>query len=125
MSATSFFRHFRAVTLLTPIQYQKQVRLQEARAKLLASPGDVAAVGYAVGYDSPSQFSREYPAAARRAAWAGCRAAAGNVAERELGLESFKRLRRGVRPTIEICGIRAVSSKVSVATMSDIRPAYR
>jgi AraC-like DNA-binding protein len=60
MSATSFFRHFRAVTSLTPIQYQKQVRLQEARAKLLANPGDVAAVGYAVGYDSPSQFSREY-----------------------------------------------------------------
>jgi AraC-like DNA-binding protein len=60
MSATSFFRHFRAVTSLTPIQYQKQVRLQEARGKLLANPGDVAAVGYAVGYDSPSQFSREY-----------------------------------------------------------------
>jgi transcriptional regulator GlxA family with amidase domain len=60
MSATSFFRHFRAVTSLTPIQYQKQVRLQEARAKLLANPGDMAAVGYAVGYDSPSQFSREY-----------------------------------------------------------------
>jgi transcriptional regulator GlxA family with amidase domain len=60
MSATSFFRHFRAVTSLTPIQYQKQVRLQEARAKLLANAGDVAAVGYAVGYDSPSQFSREY-----------------------------------------------------------------
>jgi AraC-like DNA-binding protein len=60
MSATSFFRHFRAVTSLTPIQYQKQVRLQEARAKLLANPRDVAAVGYAVGYDSPSQFSREY-----------------------------------------------------------------
>jgi transcriptional regulator GlxA family with amidase domain len=53
MSATSFFRHFRAVTSLTPIQYQKQVRLHEARAKLLANPGDVAAVGYAVGYDSP------------------------------------------------------------------------
>jgi AraC-like DNA-binding protein len=60
MSSTSFFRHFRAVTSLTPIQYQKQVRLQEARAKLLANPGDVAAVGFAVGYDSPSQFSREY-----------------------------------------------------------------
>jgi transcriptional regulator GlxA family with amidase domain len=60
MSATSFFRHFRAITSLTPIQYQKQVRLQEARAKLLANPGDVAAAGYAVGYDSPSQFSREY-----------------------------------------------------------------
>jgi AraC-like DNA-binding protein len=60
MSPTSFFRHFRAVTSLTPIQYQKQVRLQEARARLLANPGDVAAIGYAVGYDSPSQFSREY-----------------------------------------------------------------
>jgi transcriptional regulator GlxA family with amidase domain len=60
MSATSFFRHFRAVTSLTPIQYQKQIRLQEARAKLLAHPGDIAAVGYTVGYDSPSQFSREY-----------------------------------------------------------------
>ena len=60
MSATSFFRHFRAVTSLSPIQYQKQIRLQEARAELLANPRDVAAVGYAVGYDSPSQFSREY-----------------------------------------------------------------
>jgi AraC-like DNA-binding protein len=60
MSANSFFRHFRAVTSLTPIQYQKQVRLREARAKLLANPGDVAAVGHIVGYDSPSQFSREY-----------------------------------------------------------------
>jgi AraC-like DNA-binding protein len=60
MSATSFFRHFRAVTSLTPIQYQKQVRLQEARARLLDNPSDVAAVGYAVGYDSPSQFSRDY-----------------------------------------------------------------
>jgi AraC-like DNA-binding protein len=44
MSATSFFRHFRTVTSLTPIQYQKQVRLQEARAKLLANPRDVGAV---------------------------------------------------------------------------------
>lgn len=60
MSATSFFRHFRAITSLTPIQYQKQVRLQEARARLMIEPGHVAAVGFAVGYDSPSQFSREY-----------------------------------------------------------------
>lgn len=52
VSATSFFLHFGAVTSLTPIQYQKQVRLQEARAKLRASPGDVAAVGYAVGLES-------------------------------------------------------------------------
>ena len=60
MSESSFHRHFRAVTAMTPIQYQKQIRLQEARARLMADSGDVAAVGYAVGYDSPSQFSREY-----------------------------------------------------------------
>jgi AraC-like DNA-binding protein len=60
MSASSFHRHFRAVTSMTPIQYQKQIRLHEARARLLAQPGDVTGIGYAVGYDSPSQFSREY-----------------------------------------------------------------
>jgi AraC-like DNA-binding protein len=60
MSVTSFHRHFRAVTTMTPIQYQKQIRLQEARARLIAEPHDVAGVGYAVGYGSPSQFSREY-----------------------------------------------------------------
>ncbi|MEV4624269.1 AraC family transcriptional regulator [Asanoa sp. NPDC049573] len=60
MSRTSFHRHFRAVTTMTPIQFQKLVRLQEARARLLAAPGDVAAVGFAVGYESASQFSREY-----------------------------------------------------------------
>jgi len=60
MSVTSFHRHFRAVTTMTPIQYQKQIRLQEARIRLIAEPHDVAAVGYAVGYESPSQFSREY-----------------------------------------------------------------
>src|ERR1700716_2999257 len=59
MSASSFHRHFRAVTSMTPIQFQKQMRLHEARARLLADPRDVAGVGYAVGYDSPSQFSRE------------------------------------------------------------------
>jgi AraC-like DNA-binding protein len=60
MSVTSFHRHFRAVTSMTPIQFQKQIRLREARARLLAEPGDVSGAGYAVGYDSPSQFSREY-----------------------------------------------------------------
>ena len=60
MSVSSFHRHFRAVTAMTPIQFQKQIRLQEARARLLADAADVAAVGYAVGYDSASQFSREY-----------------------------------------------------------------
>lgn len=61
MSVSSFHRHFRAVTSMTPIQFQKQIRLYEARARLLlAERGDVAGVGFAVGYDSPSQFSREY-----------------------------------------------------------------
>lgn len=60
MSVSSFHRHFRAVTSMTPIQFQKQIRLHEARARLLAEPGDVAGIGFAVGYDSPSQFSREY-----------------------------------------------------------------
>ena len=60
MSLSSFHRHFRAVTAMTPIQFQKQIRLREARALLLAQPGDVTGVGFAVGYDSPSQFSREY-----------------------------------------------------------------
>jgi AraC-like DNA-binding protein len=60
MSVSSFHRHFRAVTAMTPIQFQKQIRLHEARARLVAEPGDVAGVGFAVGYDSPSQFSREY-----------------------------------------------------------------
>ena len=60
MSVSTFHRHFRAITAMTPIQYQKQVRLQEARMRLLAGAGDVASVRFAVGYDSPSQFSREY-----------------------------------------------------------------
>jgi AraC-like DNA-binding protein len=60
MSVTSFHRHFRAVTSMTPIQFQKQIRLREARARILAHPGDITGVGFAVGYDSPSQFSREY-----------------------------------------------------------------
>lgn len=60
MSVTSLHRHFRAITTMTPLQYQKQIRLQEARARLLAEPGVVATVGFEVGYESASQFSREY-----------------------------------------------------------------
>jgi AraC-like DNA-binding protein len=60
MSVTSFHRHFRTLTSMTPVQFQKQLRLNQARSHLLADPGDVAAAGYAVGYRSPSQFSREY-----------------------------------------------------------------
>ncbi len=60
MSASPFHRHFRAVTAMTPIQFQKRIRLQEARLRLMSSTDDVAGVGFAVGYDSASQFSREY-----------------------------------------------------------------
>lgn len=60
MSATSFHRHFRRITSMTPIQYQKKLRLQTARSRLMAAASDVAEVAFAVGYDSPSQFSREY-----------------------------------------------------------------
>ncbi len=45
---------------MSPIQFQKLIRLQEARLRLIAQPDDVAGAGYAVGYDSPSQFSRDY-----------------------------------------------------------------
>jgi AraC-like DNA-binding protein len=60
MSASSFHRHFRAVTAMSPLQYQKRIRLQEARSRLIDKGEDVAAVGFDVGYQSPSQFSREY-----------------------------------------------------------------
>jgi AraC-like DNA-binding protein len=60
MSTAAFHRHFRAVTRMSPLQFQKRIRLQEARSLLLARPDDVAGVGHLVGYDSPSQFSREY-----------------------------------------------------------------
>ncbi len=60
MSSASFHRHFRAATAMTPVQYQKQIRLQAARRMLLADGVEVASVGYAIGYESPSQFSRDY-----------------------------------------------------------------
>jgi AraC-like DNA-binding protein len=60
MSTSAFHRSFHAVTSMSPIQFQKQIRLHEARLLLVVRPGDIAGVAYAVGYDSPSQFSREY-----------------------------------------------------------------
>ncbi|MFC3895141.1 AraC family transcriptional regulator N-terminal domain-containing protein [Lentzea rhizosphaerae] len=59
MSESAFYRNFQAVTAMSPIQFQKQIRLQEARL-LLATGRDVTSVSHRVGYDSPSQFSREY-----------------------------------------------------------------
>ncbi|TWP50780.1 AraC family transcriptional regulator [Lentzea tibetensis] len=60
MSPSAFHRHFRAVTAMSPLQFQKRIRLQEARSFLIATADDVAGVGHLVGYDSPSQFNREY-----------------------------------------------------------------
>jgi len=60
MSETSLHRHFKAVTSMSPLQYQKQLRLQEARRLMLAEGLEASAAGYRVGYESPSQFSREY-----------------------------------------------------------------
>jgi transcriptional regulator GlxA family with amidase domain len=60
MSVAAFYRHFRAMTAMTPIQYQKRLRLLKARRLLLFEPRDAAAIGFSVGYESASQFSREY-----------------------------------------------------------------
>jgi AraC-like DNA-binding protein len=60
MSAPSLHRHFKEVTAMSPIQFQKQLRLQEARHLLLSESTDAADVAFQVGYESPSQFSREY-----------------------------------------------------------------
>lgn len=60
LSVATLNRHFRAVTSLSPLQYQKTLRLQQARLALLATPNEVARIGHEVGYGSLSQFSREY-----------------------------------------------------------------
>lgn len=60
MSPSSLHQHFKAITRITPLEYQKQLRLQEARRLMLASGVSAGSAGFAVGYDSPSQFSREY-----------------------------------------------------------------
>jgi len=60
MSPSALHEHFKAVTAMSPLQYQKQIRLQEARQLILGEGLDAAHAGHAVGYDSPSQFSREY-----------------------------------------------------------------
>lgn len=60
MSASSFHSHFRAMTSLSPLQYQKHLRLQEARRLMLAEDLDATRAAFRVGYESSSQFSREY-----------------------------------------------------------------
>lgn len=60
MSPSSLHHHFKKVTAMSPLQYQKQIRLQEARRLLLSEIAEAAEVAFKVGYESPSQFSREY-----------------------------------------------------------------
>ena len=60
MSPSALHAHFRAATGVSPIQYQKRLRLQEARRLLLSGAPSADAVAYDVGYGSASQFSREY-----------------------------------------------------------------
>jgi AraC-like DNA-binding protein len=60
MSSSALHQHFKAVTAMSPLQYQKQLRLQEARRLILTDSRDAASAGHEVGYESPSQFSREY-----------------------------------------------------------------
>jgi len=60
MSTSSFHEHFRAVTAMSPLQFQKQLRLQHARQLLISEALAAATAGHRVGYESPSQFSREY-----------------------------------------------------------------
>jgi AraC-like DNA-binding protein len=60
MSASSFYTHFKTITSTTPLQYQKELRLLEARRLLTTGGTSVTAAAYEVGYESSSQFSREY-----------------------------------------------------------------
>ena len=60
MSASSFHKHFKTITSTTPLQYQKDLRLLEARQLLTTGGASVTAAAFDVGYESPSQFSREY-----------------------------------------------------------------
>ena len=60
MSPSSFHQHFKAVTAMSPLQYRTQLRLREARRLMVSEGMDAASAGFRVGYDSPSQFSRDY-----------------------------------------------------------------
>lgn len=60
LSVSAFHRHFKAVTALSPLQYQKRVRLLHARSQLIAGHGSATSIAFGVGYESPNQFTREY-----------------------------------------------------------------
>ena len=60
LSLSAFHNHFRAMTTMSPLQYQKRMRLNEARRLMLTEHVDASRAAFRVGYESPSQFSREY-----------------------------------------------------------------
>jgi transcriptional regulator GlxA family with amidase domain len=60
MSLSGFHAHFKAVTNMSPLQYQKHIRLQEARRLMVSESYDAAGAGFKVGYDDASHFNREY-----------------------------------------------------------------
>ena len=60
MSVSGFHHHFKAVTAMSPLQFQKRMRLQEARRLMLSEDLDAASAGYRVGYGDASHFNREY-----------------------------------------------------------------
>ena len=60
MAPSSFYRNFKEVTKVSPLQYQKQLRLNEAQRLMLTGQYDATTASYKVGYESPTQFSREY-----------------------------------------------------------------
>lgn len=60
MSRSTFHAHFKAVTSISPLEFRSQLRLQEARLLMVTEAVDAASAGYRVGYESPSQFSRDY-----------------------------------------------------------------
>jgi AraC-like DNA-binding protein len=60
MGVSTLHHHFRGLTAMSPLQYQKQIRLQAARGRMLMDGLDAASAAFEVGYESPSQFNREY-----------------------------------------------------------------
>jgi AraC-like DNA-binding protein len=60
MGVSTLHHHFRALTAMSPVQYQERLRLHMARERMLQTQEDVASTAYAVGYESLSQFNREY-----------------------------------------------------------------
>lgn len=83
MSPSSFYRHFRRVTTLSPLQFQKQLRLIEARRLMQSLGTSASSAAYAVGYESVPQFTREYGRMFGRPPLADARTARERVRERE------------------------------------------